>query len=382
MLRAIALICLALPAEAQEVTVAWLRQQVPPPPVLTEQEEIPADRGLAGARLAMEDNATTGRFMGQAWTLSEHEVPPGGDLDAAAREALAATPFVVLDMPEADVLRVADLPEAAGAILLNAASGRTALRDADCRANLLHAMPSDAMRADALMQHLVSRRWTDLAMLTGSHPDDLAFAEALRRSAAKFGLRLRSEKGWDTSGDFRRAAAAEVPLLTQDLRDHDVLLVADEIGDWARFVLFNQWSPRPVAGSEGMTPTAWSPVLEQWGAAQLQSRFRDLAARPMGPRDYAAWASIRALGEAVTRTGSAEPATIRAYLLGPEFELAGFKGRPLSFRPWNGQLRQPVPLVHPRALIAQPPLEGFLHPTSELDTLGLDAPESACEVFE
>ena len=64
-----------------------------------------------------------------------------------------------------------------------------------------------------------------------------------------------------------------------------------------------------------------------------------------------------------------------------EFELAGFKGRPLTFRAWNGQLRQPIPLVHPRALAAQAPLEGFLHHRNELDSLGLDQPESACAAF-
>ncbi|MEO0362499.1 MAG: branched-chain amino acid ABC transporter substrate-binding protein, partial [Pseudomonadota bacterium] len=69
------------------------------------------------------------------------------------------------------------------------------------------------------------------------------------------------------------------------------------------------------------------------------------------------------------------------YMLGGAFELAGFKGRPLTFRAWNGQLRQPVPLTHPRALAALAPLEGFLHQRNELDTLGIDEPESACAAF-
>ncbi|MFC3118221.1 hypothetical protein ACFOHS_08235 [Jhaorihella thermophila] len=127
---------------------------------------------------------------------------------------------------------------------------------------------------------------------------------------------------------------------------------------------------------------AWSRVVEQWGAAQLQSRFADLAGRPMRPRDYAAWAAIRTIGEAVTRTNSADPASLRAFILSPGFELAGFKGRPLTYRHWNGQLRQPIPLVTPRAVVAQAPLSGYLHQRSEMDTLGLDAPESACNAFD
>ena len=65
-----------------------------------------------------------------------------------------------------------------------------------------------------------------------------------------------------------------------------------------------------------------------------------------------------------------------------DFELAGFKGRALTYRTWNGQLRQPIAIAHPRALVAQAPLEGFLHQTNELDSLGLDRPESKCEVFQ
>jgi len=160
-----------------------------------------------------------------------------------------------------------------------------------------------------------------------------------------------------------------------------MLLVADEIHDFGRYLNYNTWEPRPVGGSEGLTPVAWSPVVEQWGAQQLQSRFRDAAGRGMRPVDYSAWAALRAIGEAVTRTGSNDPKILRSYLLGPEFTLAGFKGRALSFRAWNGQLRQPIPLVDARAVVATAPLEGFLHPITELDTLGGDRPESTCTAF-
>jgi ABC transporter substrate binding protein (PQQ-dependent alcohol dehydrogenase system) len=123
-------------------------------------------------------------------------------------------------------------------------------------------------------------------------------------------------------------------------------------------------------------------VVEQWGAAQLQSRFAEAAGRDMHAQDYAAWAAMRAIGEAVTRTGASDAASLRAFLLSPEFELAGFKGRPMTFRGWNGQLRQPMPLVSRGALVAQAPFEGFMHRHTELDTLGIDAPETACTAFD
>ena len=160
--------------------------------------------------------------------------------------------------------------------------------------------------------------------------------------------------------------------------DYDALLIADEIGDFGRYIPYNTWEPRPVAGSEGLSAVTWSPVVEQWGAAQLQSRFLKTFGRRMTALDYHVWAPIRTIGEAATRSGSADFAAIRDYILSPEFELAGFKGQKLTFRSWNRQLRQPILLAAPRALVSVSPQPGFLHQHSLLDTLGLDEPESDC----
>ncbi|MBS0122840.1 ABC transporter substrate-binding protein [Thetidibacter halocola] len=377
-----AALALAAPAMAQEVRVQYLKQAVPQPPVLSNLDPIPENLGLQGAILGLEDNRTTGRFLGQDWILMTETVPEDGDFLVAMRTALAQTDLLILDAPAATLLAAADLPEAAQALILNAGSPETALRGAECRANVLHTLPSRAMLADALMQFLVTRRWDRLALIEGEGPGDADQAAALRASATKFGLRIRMEKTWSFDADMRRNASQEVPLFTQDLGEYDMLLVADEANDFARYIPFNTWLPRPVAGAEGLRPVTWDRVMEQWGAAQLQSRFLELAGRPMLDRDYAAWAAIRAIGEAVTRTKATDAPSLRAYMLGPDFELAGFKGRPMTFRNWNGQMRQPIPLVDRGALVAQAPLEGFLHPRSELDTLGLDQPESGCEAFE
>ena len=361
--------------------VIYLRQEVEHPPVLSNLDTVPEDLGLSGARLGLEDNRTTGRFLAHDYTMEEVSVQPGGDLIAPAREALSETAMLVLDAPAADVLRVADLPEAQGALIFSISAPEDALRAGDCRANVLHTLPSLAMRSDALMQFLVKRRWSDLAMVQGAHPEDQAWGAALAASAAKFGLKLRDTKTWAYDADMRRSAFSEGPLFTQELKDPDILLVADERHDFARYLAYNTWTPVPMAGSEGLRAEAWAPVVEQWGAAQLQSRFVKAAGRGMRPEDWAAWAAMRSLGEAVTRTGEAQADVLRAYLLSEDFELGGFKGRPLSYRPWNGQLRQPIPLTTERAMVAMAPLEGFLHRVNELDTLGADRAESACTAF-
>jgi ABC transporter substrate binding protein (PQQ-dependent alcohol dehydrogenase system) len=188
-----------------------------------------------------------------------------------------------------------------------------------------------------------------------------------------------ARKQWSFNTDLRRAAQQEIPLFTQD-DDYDVVVVADELGDFGEYVPYNTWLPRPVVGTQGLTPTAWHRVIEQWGAAQLQSRFEKRAGRWMNSTDYGAWLALRAVGEAAALTGSLDPQTISTKLLDPQFRMGGYKGRQLSFRSWSGQLRQPIPLVHPRALTSQSPQTGYLHPVTDLDTLGYDHSESNCQL--
>lgn len=377
-----AVLC-GLPAWAETaMNIGYLHVDVPRAPTLSNLDPIPADNGLAGAQTGLQDNQTTGKFLGQTYTLEPVVIPVGDDPLAAARQLLASSPFLVLNAPAEVALAIADMPAAQGALLFNASAGDISLRDEDCRSNLFHSLPSDGMRADALAQVLVQKRWTDLVMISGTHAIDLAYATAMRRALTKFGLALSGEKTWDADADMRRTASQEIPLFTQGFGDYDALIVIDELHDFGRYVLYNTWQARPVIGSEGLSALTWAPVIEQWGAAQLQSRFEEQHGRKMTSVDYAAWAAVRTLGEAVTRTNASDPATLRAYILSDAFELAGFKGRALTYRDWNGQLRQPIAIAHPRALVAQAPLEGFLHQTNELDSLGLDRPESRCEAYQ
>lgn len=208
-------------------------------------------------------------------------------------------------------------------------------------------------------------------------PGDALYAAAIRRTAGRFGARVVTEKAWHASGDFGRTAEAEVPLFTQ-VGDYDVLVVADEVGLFGEYLPYRTWDPRLVAGTQGLMPLGWYRTLEQWGARQLQSRFVRQAGRPMTTTDYAAWAAVRSIGEAATRTRSTDPRVIDAYIRGDSFELAGFKGLTMSYRPWDGQLRQPIALVTAKSIVSMSPQEGFLHPLTALDTLGDDRPESVC----
>lgn len=376
-----------LPAAAQEVRTAVLRIEYPSLLPLSRIDLPVPDLGLAGAQLATQDNTTTGGFLGQSYDTVALSVPPE-DAQEAFRGGLdrGIRLFVVMARtPELLALADAAPPDA---LLFNATDGDRALRSEECRANLLHVAPSDAMRADALTQFLVWKKWTDWALIEGSNPADRALAEAYRASAAKFGAEIVAERVFEDTGGSRVSDSGHVlvqrqlPVFTQDLPAHDVVLAADATDYFAGYLPYNLWSPAPVAGSAGLRPLTWAPTHESWGATQMQSRFEKLAGRSMREEDYQTWLALRVIGEAVTRTGSADPATIRAYALGDDFALAAFKGQPVTFRPWNGQLRQPILLATGRMTVSVSPQEGFLHQVTSLDTLGLDRPESACTAFE
>lgn len=371
----------ALAADPLVIEILHIQQQPERAPQLSDLVVWPEDEGVQGARLGIEDNATTGRFLKHDYTLREIETEPGGDVVAQAREALSGgARLAILNVPGEAAASIAALPEAKDDLLFNAGSADDAMRDGACSANLLHTLPSRAMLSDALVQFLAKKQWDSIFLIEGNRPNDRLYGAALRRSISKFRLSLDHEKQWIDDSDLRRNAAQEVPVFTQ-ARDYDVVIVADEDKDFAQYVMYNTWLPRPVAGSAGIEPEAWGAAVEQWGAIQMQNRFTELAGRAMMPRDYASWAAVRTIGEAVTRTKTADPAALRAFILSDDFSLAGFKGAKMTYRNWNGQLRQPIPLLHPQAVVALAPIEGFLHQRTELDTLGLDEPESQCTAF-
>jgi len=367
-----------LHADVLDINVIYLEQQRERPPVLSNLVIHPLDEGEQGALLGVADNNTTGKFLKHNYTLETIIVPPEENVVTAAQAALEGANLVVLNMPSDKLLEITDLPNASDDLLFNAGSTDITLRSDSCRSNLLHTLPSRAMLTDALMQFFTKRKWDSIYLLEGNRDVDKLYAASVRRSANKFRISIAAEKQWIDDADMRRNAAEEIPIFTQ-ARKYDAVVVADEDDDFGQYVQYNTWLPRPVAGTTGLEPVTWDRVVEQWGAAQLQSRFEEQSARSMTNLDYAAWAAVRSIGEAVTRTKSTDPAAIGEYLLSDKFALAGFKGAKMTYRTWNGQLRQPIPLVHPQSVVALAPIEGFLHHTSELDTLGLDQPESTCE---
>ena len=350
--------------------------------------DIPApDDGLAGAKLAAEDNNTTGKFLGQTFEIEDVKLKDGDDPVKALRTlAEKGVGLILADLPAAQLLAVADAAKGKNILLFNTSAVEDSLREENCRADVIHVAPTYSMLSDGLAQYLVWKRWPRWFMIKGSHPEDELFAEALRRSAKKFGAKIVEERTYQDTGGGRRSDSGSVqtqrliPTATQGAPAYDVLVAADESEVFANYLPYRTFDPRPVAGSAGLEPTSWDPSHEQWGAYQLQQRFFKLASRGMNARDNQAWVAVRMIGEAANRTGSNDPNALRAYMVGPDFSIAAFKGLRQTLRQWNQQLRQPILLGDGRMIVSVSPQEGFLHQTSELDTLGYDQPETKCKL--
>lgn len=350
--------------------------------------DIPAaNDGVAGAKLAIDDNNTTGRFLNQRFALEETELKDEDDPAAAVGVfAQHGISLVLADLPAAALLKAADAGRARGVLLFNVGAIDDRLREQDCRANVVHTAPTRSMLADGLAQYLVWKQWRKWLLVVGSHDADKLFGDALRRAAKRFGATIVQEKVFEDTGGARRTDSgltqiqSQIPLFTQSAPEHDVLVAADESQVFAAYLPYRTWLPRPVAGSAGLVPTSWDASHDQWGANQLQNRFVQLFSRRMTARDMQAWMAARMIGEAATHQHAADAKQTLDFLKSPDFALAAFKGQRLTLRDWNLQLRQPILLSDGRVTVSASPQPGFLHQFSELDTLGVDRPETKCRL--
>jgi ABC transporter substrate binding protein (PQQ-dependent alcohol dehydrogenase system) len=372
--------------ETIEVLIGYVKQEVKRPIPLSRLHVEPEDYGIAGAEMALKDNNTTGRFTKQEFTLDVESVPIGGDAVAAVQKLVDSRHhFILVDAPAETLLALSDSVKGKDVVLFNVRAEDEELRQEECRANVLHTAPDRTMLADALAQYLVWKRWQRWLVVKGPFPEDLAYLEAIRRAAKRFGGTIVEEREYKETPGARRSDTGQLqiqrqmPVLTQGAPSYDVVVVADEREVFGPYLPFRTYDPRPVAGTVGLVAASWHPAHEQWGATQMQNRFQRLAKRFMGPVDYQAWIAVRAIGEGTTRAASAEFAPVNAHIRSKDLSLAAFKGQKVTFRPWDGQMRQPILITGPDLPVSMSPQEGFLHEQAEVDTLGVDAPETKCK---
>lgn len=321
-------------------------------------------------QVALKEGALQLDAAGAKLELQVLEVSDATAARTAAQAAeKAGSALLVADLPATWLLAAVD---AVKLPVLNIGAADDRLRQADCRRTLLHLLPSDRMRADALAQALVARGWRRVLLLSG--PDDAARSATAQAAIKRYGLVLAGSKAFKLSADPRERELANPRLLTQG--EYDVVWVVDGDGEFGVSLPYRTVLPRPVVGDAGLVALAWSPKFERFGAPQVTRRLVKAVGRPMGAHDWGAWMAGKAAISAAVAVPKGPVAAFQQALIAAELD--GSKGVVMAFRSWDGQLRQPLLLSDGQAVIDTVPGDGVLHPKNRLDTLGADAPEKLC----
>jgi len=371
----------------QQIKIVHINRVVEREPTIYSINPEIINNGILGSRMGIKDNNTTGKFTNQKFELIEKNIMP----EESAKEIFEELrknnyKFFILNVSIDDFNKILSSDLIEGSILVNTSLKDNDLRNENCKKQVLHTAPSYRMLTDALIQFLKKKNWTKLLLISGINERDKQFSDSIKISAKRFGLKITNEKVWNFTHDFRRTADLEIVKFTQGEK-YEVLVLADEgntFGDsgnsFGDYIPYRTWKPTIVVGGEVLKPTSWHFAHEQWGGNQMQSRFLKDSKRLMTDIDFNSWLGVRTFGEAITRSKSLDPKVLLNQIMNDKFNLAAYKGKPVSFRQWNGQLRQPILLVTPRALVSVSPQTGFVHPRTELDTLGIDQPDSKCRL--
>jgi ABC transporter substrate binding protein (PQQ-dependent alcohol dehydrogenase system) len=337
---------------------------------------------FVGAQVGLDEAQALGRVARTQLALERISVPSPADVAGAVAQGSATRNmhFFIVDAPAEAFKPLADAVRGRDILVFNATVTDDTLRRTACAAEFVHTLPSLAMYMDALTQHFVSRKWSNLLVLEGPLAEDAVMAKAFERSAQKYGARIIARAQFKPGTDPREREKNDPALLSAINRDYDVVFVADRAFEFARQVPYRTLRPRPVAGSIDLEPVAWHWTWDHNGAPQVNSRFEKRSGgRHMESADWASWIAVKMVAQAALRARSKEFRALRKFLLS-EGSFDGNKGLAVSVRPWDHQLRQAILLAAPYAVIAQTPIEGFLHKTNNLDTLGDDEPESPCHL--
>jgi ABC transporter substrate binding protein (PQQ-dependent alcohol dehydrogenase system) len=337
---------------------------------------------FTGAKVGLDEAQALSRAAQTEFALERISVTSSAEVASAVVQARATRDmhFFVVDAAAEAFKSLADAVRGRDVLVFNATVPDDTLRRTLCAAEIVHTLPSLAMNMDGLVQHLVSRKWSNLLVLEGPLPPDAAMVKAFEKSAQKFGAHIVARRQFTPGTDPREREKNDPALLSAINRDYDVVFVADSAFDFVRQVPYHTVRPRPVVGSIGLEPAAWHWTWEHNGAPQVNSRFeKSSGGRHMESADWAAWIAVKMVVQAALRTRSTDFKTQRKFIVS-EGSFDGNKGLAVSVRHWDHQLRQAILLAAPYAVVAQAPIEGFLHKTNNLDTLGDDEPESPCRL--
>ncbi len=318
-------------------------------------------------------------------SLQQIELDPNTDIRSQLA-GISQSSLVILDLPLALMEQVAKLTHELNLVAFNVRHSNAYLRESLCMDTFFHAIPSDNMYFDALGQFLIYRGWRKVLLIRGPSERDAERAETLFNSLKKFGANIVDQRVFTLSHNPDDRDKNKPEFLTGGV-SYDVVAVIDSQKDYGRYLQYSTRSARPVVGDVGLTPRNWHFGLERYGAPQLNERYRSFKKNhllspqvSMTDAEFAAWSAVKLITNSINSRTDREDLSPSSVLIDPASQVDLYKGTRGSIRQWNHQLRQPILLATQDAVIAIAPMPKFLHPKHYVDTLGVDAPASACQL--
>ena len=345
--------------------------------------ERPVRRGV---ELALFESTTSFEAYGVAAELKIIDLVDQQPIEAQLAQ-IPTDALVILDLPKSEFTQVAKTLNALERITINVRHPDTDLRDQMCLPSLYHTIPSERMYFDALGQFLIYRGWRKVLVVHGPSKRDKERTEILKKSLRKFGAEISDIRQYTLSHHPDDRDKNKPEFLTGGA-SYDVVAVIDSDKDFGRYIQYSTRRARPVVGDVGLTPVGWHRTLERYGAPQLNERYQKFdrgnpmtSYEAMSDAEFAAWSAIKLITNSLSVAEMKGVAlSPRQILKHPDTQVDLYKGTRGSIRKWNHQLRQPILLATGEAVIAVAPMPKFLHPKHYVDTLGLDKPESPCQL--
>lgn len=354
---------LAQAAEGQVLRVgAVLPARTGATPLEVFSSEIAGESARLGALTAAEEIEALGRRLEVLLASAPDEAAA---LRAAERLLAMGRVFALIGgASKEQVLALSRLAEARQVPFFNIGSVSDALREA-CGRYTFHIEASAAMYLDALADAfapLLPRRWFLVyedseegkaryqrarKALLERHGMEEAGRASVAAETLEFGLEYRA---------ILEARPDVVLLLLNPLAQlnflgqHDTANSSFQVSGFPDPVTQTRafWAAlhqaAPQLGS-GYRVALWEATLDTGGARELNGRFASRWGQPMDPAAWAAYAAVKILFESVLATGGTEASRLVAHLEDPKTVFELHKGVPLSFRPWDHQLRQPLYIV-------------------------------------
>jgi len=340
---------------------------------------------LRAVELAVFESLTLFDAVGVRAQIHQLALDPAANLEQQLK-SIPQAGLTILDVPLETMEQIVPVANALNMVAVNVRHSDAHLRESVCLPNLFHTIPSDRMYFDALGQFLVHRGWRKVLLVKGPTEKDSRRAESMVASLEKFGATIVDQRTFTLSHHPDDRDKNRPGFLTGGI-SYDVVAVIDSQKDYGRYLQYSTRSARPVVGDVGLTPASWHYALERYGAPQLNERYREFKeGDPLSPQvamtdaEFAAWSAVKLVTNSLNTREDIANFEVRSVLNDPASQVDLYKGTRGSIRQWNNQLRQPILLAAPETVIAVAPMPKFLHPKHYVDTLGLDEPESQCQL--